>query len=120
MKSLNQVSLIGHLASDPESRQTPTGKLVVYFPLATNEKWTSKTGEKKESVDFHRIVAWEKLAETMQKYLKKGSAVFIGGRLRNRSYEDKTGVKRFTTEIIASDLNILTFKSKETETANSN
>ncbi len=111
MKSLNKVFLIGNLASEPEVRKTTTGKLVVVFPLVTNDNWTDKDGTKKERVDFHRIIAWEKLAEVCQKYLKKGSALFIGGKISNRSFEDKNGEKRFVTEIIANELNILTYQS---------
>lgn len=114
MKSLNRVFLIGHLVTDPQVRQTQTGKLVVNFPMATNERWQTSSGEKKEKVDFHRIIAWEKLGETCQKYLRKGSAIFIGGRIQNRSFNDQNGVKKFITEIIAEELNILTFKETTT------
>jgi len=102
--------LIGHLAADPELRQTKSGKAVANFPLATNRLVKSEEGKKQEVADFHRVVAWSKLAEICSQYLIKGMAVFIEGRLTNTSFDDKDGVRHFRTEIVADTLNILTPK----------
>ncbi len=110
MRSLSRVMLIGHLAADPELRQTKSGKAVANFPLATNRLVKSEEGKKQEVADFHRVVAWSKLAEICSQYLIKGMAVFIEGRLTNTSFDDKDGVRHFRTEIVADTLNILTPK----------
>lgn len=102
--------LMGHLAADPELRGTKSGHSVANFPLATNRFSKSKDGEVKDIVDFHKVIAWNGLAEICDKYLAKGSAVFIEGRLINRSFEDSDGGKHFRTEIIADSLHILTWK----------
>ena len=110
---LNKVSLIGNLANDPESRILPSGQQVALFSLATNYVWRDvKTKEKKNRADFHKIVAWGKLAEIISTYLKKGSKIFLEGRIQNRTWEDKNKNKRYTTEIIASDLIMLGDKGK--------
>lgn len=113
MKSLNRVMLIGHLAADPEARQTKSGISVVNFPIATNHLTKDENGEKKEIVDFHRIVAWGKLADVCEEYLCKGMAVYVEGRLINRSYEDKDKNRHYMTEIVIHDLNILTWKKSK-------
>lgn len=113
MRSMNKVMLIGHLASDPEARKTKAGKTVVNFPLATNRDWYTQEGEKREETDFHRIIAWQKLGEICCKYIRKGSGIFVEGRISNRSYEDKTGNRKFITEIIADGINILTWRKTE-------
>lgn len=113
MRSMNKVMLIGHLASDPEARQTKTGKTVVNFPLATNRDWYTTEGEKRQEADFHRIIAWQKLGEICCKYIRKGSGVLVEGRISNRSYEDKTGNRKYITEIIADGINILTWTKTE-------
>jgi single-strand DNA-binding protein len=106
MKSVNTVTLIGNLGADPEHKTTPQGTAVATFNMATNKKWTDKqTGEKKEKVDWHRVVLWKGLADIAAQYLTKGSPVYIQGELSQRSYEDKeTGQKKFITEIVARDL----------------
>lgn len=109
MKSLNYVILIGHLAADTELRQTKKGQTMANFPIAINRMMKTEEG-KQEVADFHRVVVWGKLAEISEKYLVKGTAVCIVGRLINRSFEDKEGVKQFRTEIFADDLRILTWK----------
>jgi len=110
MRSLNRVVLIGNLAADPDVRETTSGKTVVNFAIATNYSWKNGDGETESSTDYHKIVAWNKLGEICGKYLKKGSSIYLEGRIKNRSYETKEGEKKFFTEIIATDVNILTWK----------
>ena len=109
-KSINKVILIGNLGNDPEMRFTNSGKAVANLSLATSDSWTDKnTGEKKERTEWHRVVAFDKLAEIMGEYLKKGSKVYIEGRLQTKEWE-KDGVKRYTTEILANDMAMLDSK----------
>jgi single-strand DNA-binding protein len=109
MRSLNRVMLIGHLAADVDFRETKSGIKVANFPIATNHVIRDKDGKKRESVDFHRIVAWKQLAEICNEYLSKGTAVYLDGRLVNHSFEDKEGNRHYRTEIIAEGINILTW-----------
>ncbi|MFA6467104.1 MAG: single-stranded DNA-binding protein [Patescibacteria group bacterium] len=112
---LNKMSLIGNLTSDPEARTLPSGQNLALFKVATNYTWRdASTKEKKTRADFHRVVAWGRLADIINTYLKKGSKVFLEGRLQNRSWEDKTKTKRYMTEIVASDLIMLGGSSKKT------
>jgi len=108
--NLNKAMLIGNLTRDPEVRTTPKGDSVVSFSIATNFSWTSKEGEKKDIPEFHNIVAWRKLAEIIGQYLKKGSKIYIEGRLQTRSWEDQNGIKRYRTEIIADSMIMLDSK----------
>lgn len=110
MRSLNKVQLIGNLTRDPELRYTPTGAAVCTFGIATNRQWSTESGEKKEEADFHRIVAWNKLAEICSQLLAKGRRVYIEGRLSTRSWQGQDGVQRQTTEVVASDMIILDSK----------
>ena len=98
-RSLNKVQLIGNLTRDPELRYTPAGTAVCTFSVATNRQWTTDSGEKKEDAEFHRVVAWNKLAEICSQMLKRGSRVFVEGRLQTREWEGQDGNKRNTTEI---------------------
>ena len=107
MRSINKVTLIGHTGKAPEVRYTQGGAPVANFSLATNESWTSNTGERQERTEWHKIVAWRKLAEICQEYVKKGSYLYIEGKLQTRSYDDRDGVKRYITEIVASELMLL-------------
>jgi len=107
MASVNKAIIIGNLGADPEIRYTPAGTAVANFSVATKEQWTNKDGEKEERTEWHRIVAWARLGEICGEYLKKGSPVYIEGRLQTRSWEDKEGVKRYTTEIIAQTMQML-------------
>ncbi|MBM3263222.1 MAG: single-stranded DNA-binding protein [candidate division Zixibacteria bacterium] len=107
MASVNKVILIGNLGADPEVRYTPAGRAVTTFRIATSRQWTSKDGERHEETEWHRIVTWDKLAETCGKFLKKGMPVYIDGRLQTRSWEDQSGVKRYATEIIAFEMKML-------------
>jgi single-strand DNA-binding protein len=104
---VNKVILVGNLGNDPEMRHTPGGAGVCEFRLATNESWNDKNGQRQERTEWHRIVVWGKKAEVCSKYLSKGRQVFVEGRLRTRSWEDKDGHKRYTTEIIANDVQFL-------------
>jgi len=106
-RSLNKVQLIGNLTRDPELRYTPNGTAVCSFGLATNRGWTTDTGEKKEEAEFHRVVAWNKLAELCSQFLKKGSKAFVEGRLSTRSWNAQDGSQRSATEIIISDMIVL-------------
>lgn len=112
-RSLNKVMLIGNLTRDPEVRYTPNGNAVCNFGLATNRTWTTDAGEKKEEVDFHRIVAWNKLAELISQMLYKGKKVYIEGRLQTRKYTTQEGVEKETTEIIADNMIILDSKKEQ-------
>ena len=107
MAGINKVILIGNLGSDPEVRYTPDGAAVANFSIATSDEWTDKaTNEKKKRTEWHRIVAWRRLGEICGEYLSKGKQVYIEGKLQTRSWE-KDGVTRYTTEIVASDVQFL-------------
>ncbi len=108
-RNLNKVMLIGNLTRDPEMRYTPQGNAVASFVIATNREWVTQ-GEKKQSVDFHNVVAWNKLAEICGQLLKKGIKVFVEGRLQTRDWVGDDGKKRYKTEIIIDDMIILTPK----------
>ena len=103
----NKVQLIGNLGQNPEVKELNGGKKVAKFSLATNETYRNKAGEKVTDTQWHNLVAWGKTAEIIEKYLKKGSEVAIEGKLLNRNYTDKEGVKRYVTEIQVSDLLML-------------
>ena len=106
-RSLNKVELIGNLTRDPELRFTPSGAAVCTFGLATNRQWNTDTGEKKEEVEFHRIVSWNKLAELCGQLLAKGRKVYVEGRLQSRRWTGSDNLERTTTEIVISDMIIL-------------
>lgn len=112
-KSLNRVQLIGNLTRDPELRYTPSGTAVCTFSVATNRNWTTDTGEKKDEVEFHRIVAWNKLAEICSQFLTKGRKVYVEGRLTTRSWNAQDGTQKQTTEIIISDMILLDYRRTE-------
>ena len=106
-RSLNQVELIGNLTRDPELRYTPTGAAVCALGLATNRTWTTESGEKKEETEFHRVVAWNKLAELCSQLLTKGRKIYVRGRLRTNSWTGADGAQRSTTEVVIEDMIIL-------------
>lgn len=106
-RSLNRVQLIGNLTRDPELRYTPQGTAVCSFGLATNRGWTTDSGEKKEAVEYHKIVAWNKLGELCSQLLSKGRKTYIEGRLSTRSWTGQDGAQKTTTEIIINDMIIL-------------
>lgn len=112
-RSLNKVQLIGNLTRDPELRYTPTGTAVCSFSIATNRSWTTDSGEKKEETDFHRIVAWNKLAELCSQLLSKGRKVYVEGRLANRKYTAQDGQEKQITEIVIEDMLVLDSKRAE-------
>lgn len=106
-RSENMAIIIGNLTRDPDLRYTPGGHAVCSFGVATNRVWQTAGGEQKESVEFHNVVAWNKLAEICSQLLSKGRKVYIKGRLQTRSWEGQEGVKRYRTEIVAEDMVVL-------------
>jgi single-strand DNA-binding protein len=116
MAGINKVILIGNLGANPELRYTQDGTPVANFSIATSDQWTDKeSGEKREKTEWHRIVVWRRLAELCAEYLSKGRQVYVEGKLQTRSWE-KDGVVRYTTEIIANDVQFLGRKSDSTPT----
>ena len=107
MASVNKVIIVGNLGRDPESRQTQDGTSVTNFTVATTDKWTDRNGEKQERTEWHRVVAWKRLAEICTEYLTKGKQVYIEGKLQTREWEDQQGQRRFTTEIVAQTMQML-------------
>lgn len=114
--SVNKVILVGNVGRDPEIRHLDKGVAVARFSLATTENYTSKTGEKVSNTEWHNVVAWRGLAEVVEKYVKKGSQLYIEGRLRTRDY-DKDGVKHYATEINADTMQLLGRREGQAETA---
>jgi single-strand DNA-binding protein len=106
-RSVNKVILIGNLGQDPELRYTSAGVAVATFTLATNESWKDQDGNTQERTQWHNLVAWRKLAEICGEYLKKGSRIYAEGRLQYRTYDDKSGVKRYVTEIVLDQMMML-------------
>lgn len=107
-KSVNKVILVGNLGKDPEIKYTPSGAAVAKFSIATNEGYKDKSGQWQDRTEWHNIVAWQRLAEIIGEYVKKGSKVYIEGRLQTSSWDDKeTGQKKYKTEIIANELVLL-------------
>jgi single-strand DNA-binding protein len=104
--SVNKVIILGRLGQDPEVKMTPSGQSVASMSVATSESYT-KDGQKQEKTEWHKIVVWGKLAEICGKYLKKGKEVYFEGKLTTRSWDDKDGVKRFTTEIVANEMKMI-------------
>ena len=107
MASINRVILVGNLGKDPEIRHLEGGVSVARFPIATSENYKDKTGNKVERTEWHNIVAWRGLAEISEKYLKKGQSVYIEGRIRTNNYQDKDGIQRYSTEIVADNMTML-------------
>jgi single-strand DNA-binding protein len=106
--SVNKVIILGRLGQDPELKYTPSGAAVCNFSLATTESWNDKaTGQKQERTEWHRIVVWGKLAELCNQYLSKGRQAFVEGKIQTRSWEDKDGNKRYTTEIAANTVQFI-------------
>jgi single-strand DNA-binding protein len=110
---LNKVMLIGNVTQDPEIRSTPNGNSVTSFSLATNFFWTDQTGAKQEKAEFHNIVAWRRLAEIIGQYVRKGSKIYIEGRLQTRSWDDPSGIKKYRTEVIAENMIMLDRKGSD-------
>ncbi|HVO29272.1 MAG TPA: single-stranded DNA-binding protein [bacterium] len=112
MGSLNKAMIIGRLGKDPEVRYTQGGQAVASFSVATDHKWTNKSGEKQEKTEWHRIKAWGKLAELAGEYLSKGRQVYVEGRIETSEYTDKDGVKKYSTEINAQEIQFLDSKGE--------
>jgi single-strand DNA-binding protein len=107
-RGVNKVILIGHLGQDPQTRAMPSGKTVVNLRLATSDQWRDKqTGENKEATEWHNVVMFDRLAEIAAEYLRKGSQIFVEGRIRTRKWQDREGQDRYTTEIVANEMNML-------------
>lgn len=111
-RSLNRATLIGNLTRDPELRYTPQGTAVCTFTVATNRQWKTESGEQKDDAEFHRVVAWDKLAEICGQMLTKGNRVFVEGRIQTRKWEGQDGQTRYTTEIVISDMLLLDRKGE--------
>lgn len=107
---LNKVMIIGRVTRDIEARTTPTGQSVASFSVATNLRWKDQQGQLQEKVEFHNIVAWRKLADICKQYLRKGSKVYIEGRLQTRSWQDQQGVTKYRTEIVTDNMIMLDSK----------
>jgi len=105
--SVNKVIIVGNLGADPDLRYTSSGSPVCELRIATNESWTDKQGQKQERTEWHRCIVWGKTGENCSKYLSKGRQVYLEGRLQTRSWDDKEGNKRYTTEIVANDVQFL-------------
>jgi len=107
-RGINKVILVGNLGQDPQSRAMPSGKAVVNLRIATTDQWRDKqTGENKENTEWHTVVMFDRLAEIAAEYLRKGSQVYIEGRLRTRKWQDKEGNDRYSTEVVANDMQML-------------
>jgi single-strand DNA-binding protein len=108
MKGINKAIVVGNLGQDPEIRYTANGKAVANISIATSESWKDKSsGEQQEKTEWHKIVAWGRLAEIIGEYLKKGSQVYIEGKLQTRKWQDDGGIDRYTTEIVAHEMQML-------------
>ncbi len=107
MSGVNKVILVGHLGKDPEVRHLENGVNVASFSLATTETITNKSGERQDLTEWHNIVVWRGLADVAEKYLRKGKLIYVEGKIRTRSWEDKEGIKRYTTEVVADNFTML-------------
>lgn len=116
MASVNKVILIGNLGADPELRYTPSGSAVANFNVATTDRWRDKDGQMQERTEWHRVIFWSRQAEIAKEYLRKGSSVYVEGRIQNRSYEDKEGIKRYVTEIVGQRMQLLGGRGGPSET----
>jgi len=105
--TVNKVILVGRLGADPQLKFTPSGKANASFNVATNYVWKDQDGNQQDKTDWHRVTAWGKLAEVMGEFLKKGSYVYLEGRLQTRNYDDANGVKKWITEVVATDMEML-------------
>ena len=110
---VNKAILVGRLGRDPEVRHTASGTAVANFSLATDEFWNDQSGERQRRTEWHRIVVWSRLAETCERYLRKGSLIYIEGRIQTREWEDRDGNRRRTTEIVARNMQMLGSRSDE-------
>jgi len=122
MAGVNKVILVGHLGKDPEVRHLENGTSVANFTLATSESYKDKAGNRIDQTEWHNIVVWRGLADVAEKFLKKGSQIYLEGKIRTRSWEDQTGNKKYTTEIVADTFNMLSKRddSGQQQTLSSN
>lgn len=120
MAGVNKVILIGNLGKDPEVRHLDNGRAVANFSLATSEVYNNKNGERVTNTEWHNIVMWTPLAELAEKYLKKGSQIYLEGKLQTRSYDDKDGNRKYITEVVASTMNFLGSRSDSNENSGLN
>jgi single-strand DNA-binding protein len=120
MSGLNKAMLIGYLGADPEMRYTQSGAAITNFSIATNETWSDREGGKKERTEWHRIVAFGKLGELCDNYLRKGRQVYVEGRLQTRQWDDRDGNKRYTTEVVARDIVFLGGRNDEQQDKRNN
>jgi len=115
-KGINKVILIGNLGADPELRQTQGGNCVAQLSIATSETWKDKqTGVQQDKTEWHRVVAFNRLAEIMGEYLRKGSKVYVEGRLQTRKWQDQSGADKYTTEIVANEMQMLDSRSGQSQ-----
>lgn len=114
---LNRVTLVGHVGKDPDVRHLDNGVSVARFSLATNETYTDKSGERKTTTEWHNIVVWRGLADVAEKYVKSGSLLYVEGKLKTSSYDDKDGVKHYRTDIICDNFRMLGKKDSTTQDA---
>ena len=119
MASINKATLIGNLGRDPEMRYMPSGDAIATLSVATTDTWKDKSGEKQEKTEWHRVSLFGRLAEIAGEYLKKGSQVYIEGRIQTRKYTDKDGVEKYSTEIVATELKMLGGKAQGGDTTSS-
>lgn len=120
MSGVNKVILLGNLGKDPEVRRLDDGRGVANFSLATSETYKNKSGEKVTNTEWHNIVLWSPLADIAENYLKKGSQVYIEGKISNRSYEDKDGVKKYVSEVVGREITLLGRPPEQQENAQNN
>ncbi len=120
MAGVNKVILVGNLGKDPEVRHLENGASVANFSIATSETYKDKNGERQTQTEWHNIVLWRGLAEIAEKYLRKGNQVYIEGKLRTRSWDDKDGVTRYTTEVVGDQMTMLGSKSDNTQSGAEN
>jgi single-strand DNA-binding protein len=117
--SVNKVILIGNAGKDPEIRHLENGSAVCTLPIATSETYTNKSGEKITNTEWHNVVLWRTWAEVAHKYIKKGSQIYVEGKIRTRSYDDKDGIKRYSTEVVADFIQLLGRKPEENNSGTS-
>lgn len=120
MAGVNKVILVGHLGKDPEVRHLESGAAVANFSMATTESYKDKNGNRQDQTEWHNIVLWRGLAEVAEKYLKKGNLVYIEGKLKTRSWQDKEGATRYTTEIVGDNMTMLGSKSDNSSASSQN
>jgi single-strand DNA-binding protein len=115
MKSINRTTFLGHVVADPQTHITQTKKTLCRFAIATDNEWKDNKGEKQKSVDFHRVIAWEGLGKLCSEQLRKGTPVYLEGRLTNRSYEGKDGMRHYLTEVVATKIHLLEWQKEKSK-----